>query len=187
MAGEIQRDQLETNAGVLAMSIPVSDFLQDTGIPIVPAETAGCFNLSLAANVLSIQGEICDNETEVSVGEFQFSLPPEYVDGAAISIRFPAALIKTAAAVNNGSAVTVTAYVQASGAVGGNIVASGSPFTFAADDTWYDKDVVLTPTSRAAGDVINVVVSASIIDSEAGGGTLRLNMDVPQILMSIRG
>ena len=187
MAEEILRAQLEIEAGTVAIGIPVANVLQSDGSPIVAAETAGELNYDISANVYLLQGEICDNETEVSTGLFQFTLPPEYTAADPVSILFPAALIKTAAAVNNGSAVTITAYRQEQGAVGGDIVASGSPFTFAADDTWYDKEVVLTPTTLNPGDVVNVVISASIIDSEAGGGTLRLNMDLPKVLCTIRG
>lgn len=187
MAGEIKRIQRVEEAGEVVTGIPVRRFLQTTGIPIVPTETAGNFNLSWSANVLTIQGEVTDNETEVSVGIIQFTLPQEYVAGEPVSIRFPAALINSGGAVNNGSAVTVTAYRQENGAVGGDIVASGSPFTFAADGVWYDKDVVLTPTTLNPGDVINVGISASIIDSDGGAGTLRLNLGLPKVVLTVQG
>lgn len=187
MPGEIKRLQMEEEAGEIVMGIPVADFLQDTGIPIIPAETGGTFNLKWSGNVLSIEGEITDIETEVSVGILQFTLPQNYVAGEPVTVRFTTALIKTGAAVDNSSAVTITAYRQEDGAVGGDIVDSGSPFTFGAVDTWYDKDVVLTPTTLNPGDVINVGISANIVDSEAGGGTLRLNFDVPKVVLTVQG
>lgn len=177
-----------TSVAQAGYGVCVSDILQTTGIPIVPAETAGQFNLAYSpANALRIQGEITDNETEVSEGNFQFRLPADYVDGGTITVRIPAALIKTAAAANNGSTLDLECFVSdGAGTISADICATAAA-TFAADDTWYNKDFTITPTGLVSGDLLNFVITASVVDSEAGGGTLRLNMEAPEILLDVKG
>jgi hypothetical protein len=182
----ITRAKLATES-LASFGIPISRVLQVTGIPLVAAETAGTFNVSVAANVHLAQGEITDNESETSVALFQFVLPPEYVAAGAVTIRLPCALIKTGAAVNNASTIDVAVFEQASGAVGADLSTTTAAATFAAVDTWYNKDFVITPTDLVAGDIINVVVTSVIVDSEAGGGTLRLNLSPPRVLVDIKG
>lgn len=167
--------------------IPIARLMAPDGSGLVAAESAGTFNVSVAANVISAQGEITDNETEVSVCEFQFVLPPEYVAAGDVKVRIPCALIKTGAAVNDGSTIDVSAFEQSdAGAVGADLCETAAQ-TFAADDTWYNKDFVITASGLVAGDVLNVVVTASVIDSEAGAGTLRLNMASPKMLIDVKG
>ena len=167
--------------------IPISALQQTTGVGLAAAETAGNFNVSVAANVISAQAEITDNETEVSVVQFQFTLPPEYVAAGDVKVRLPVNIVKTGAAVNNGSTIDVSAYEQSdAGAVGADICETAAQ-TFAAVDTWYNKDFVITAAGLLAGDVLNVVVTSSVVDSEAGAGTLRLNMAVPKMLADVKG
>lgn len=166
---------------------PVSPYSlrQTTGIPLVAAETAGNFDIDVAANVTIAGGEITDNETEVSVANFQFALPENYVSGGAVTVSLPVAIIKTGGATNNGSSIDVLAYEQAVGAVGADLCTTAAQ-TFVALDTWYSKDFVITPTNLVAGDVLNIYISSSVIDSEAGGGTLRMNLDAPKLLLDVR-
>ena len=182
-AAAIARTKLATDT---TQAYPLT-VVSDAGAALTAAETAGTFNISVASNVVKVQGEITDNETEVSVGYAQAVLPPEYVAAASLILRIPCALIKTAAAVNNGSTIDVEAYKSdGAGAVGADICATAAA-TFAADDTWYNKDFTITATGLAAGDVLNFKITSSIVDSEAGGGTLRFNMERPRLLMSIQG
>ena len=146
-------------------------------------ETAGNFNTSVSANVILAKGEVTDNETEVSVTQFQFIIPPNYVPAGDLTVRLPSNVVKTAAAVNNGSTIDVAVYEQMAGAVGSDLSTTTAAATFAAVDTWYDKDFVITSTDFVAGDTLTVVISASVIDSEAGGGTLILNLGTPKILL----
>ena len=185
-AGKVTRAMQATEVGKLALAIPVTALVHTTGVPLTVAETAGGFNVSLSSDVHLAQAEITDNETEVSVCNAQVALPPEYVDGGAITVRLPVALIKTAAAVNNGSTVDVAVFKQAAGAVGADLSTTTAAATFAADDTWYTKDFVITPTGLVAGDILNIKITASVVDSEAGGGTLRLNMGAPILLLDVK-
>jgi hypothetical protein len=164
----------------------VGDLRSTTGIPLTVAETAGNFNVNVSANVILAQGEITDNETEVSVTQFQFTLPPEYVAGGDVQVFIPCKVVKTAAAVDNGSTIDVSAYYQMGQSVGADLVTTAAQ-TFAAVDQSYSKWFVVNPATLTPGMTLNIVVTSSIIDSEAGAGTLRFNMDAPYLKLDIKG
>ena len=166
--------------------IPISSLLHTTGVPLTVAETAGGFNISLGSELLKAQGEICDNETEVSVSYAQVALPANYVAGTDLVVRIPCAIIKSDAGNDDGSTVDLSAFKQASGAVGSDLVTTAAQ-TFAAEDTWYNKDFTVAGAGLAPGSVLNLKISASVIDDEAGGGTLRFNMDAPVVLLTTEG
>jgi len=169
----------------LAAAVPIT-LLKVDGATLVAAESAGTFNIAIGTNTLLIQGEVCDNETETSVGYAMVTLPENYVAAGDVTVRLRSALIKTAAATNNGSTLDVEAFEQADGAVGADICATAAA-TFAADDTWYNKDFVITPTGLVAGDKLLLKITSTVIDSEAGGGTLRLNIERPVLLCDVKG
>lgn len=183
--GSIPRAAMTEDA-LQAYGVSVFSLRQTTGIPIVPAEVQGNFNLLLSANVYTAQGEVTDNESETSVTMFQIILPDNYVAGGDVKIRLPVAIIKTAAATDNASSIDISAYEQTQGAVGADICATAAQ-VFAAVDTWYNKDFVITATDLVAGDTLNVVITSIIVDSEAGAGTLRLNLDTPKVLLDVKG
>jgi hypothetical protein len=183
--GTIARSKLAEDA-LQTYGKSVFDLRQTTGIPLVASETAGNFNVSVSANVIVAQGEITDNETEVSVTQFQFTLPPEYVAGQPVQVAIPCQIVKTGAAVDNGSTIDVSAYWQLGQVVGADIVTTAAQ-TFAAMDQSYVKVFSLDPALLVPGYTVNVVISASIIDSEAGAGTLRLKMDAPYMKLDIKG
>jgi len=186
-SGALAVDRADLVEDVLqSYGIPISELLQTTGIPLPSTETAGNFDVTLGTNTLVANGEVTDNETEVSLVYFQIVLPPEYVSAGDVTIRLPVALIATGAAVDNGSTIDVSVYEQASGAVGTDLVTTTAA-SFVALDTWYNKDFVVTAAGLVAGDILNVKVTASVIDSEAGAGTIVLNLDPPRVLMDIKG
>lgn len=186
LAGLVTRAKLLEEA-LAVYGIPATALKSDAGAALTAAETASTFNVAVAANVISVQGEICDNETEVSTGVFQFVLPPEYVAAGDVKVRVKTALIKTGAAVNNASTIDVEAYEQTgNGAVGADLCETAAQ-SWAADDTWYTKDFVVTATGLVAGDILNVKIVTSVVDSEAGAGTLRANLDGIAVLLDIKG
>jgi hypothetical protein len=131
-------------------------------------------------------GEVTDNETEASITYFEFRLPENYVAAGDVTVRLPAALIATATPTNNGSTLDVAVYEEASGAVGSDLSTTTAAATFAALDTWYNKDFVITATGLVAGDKLLVKITSNVIDSEAGGGTIILNLESPTVLLDIR-
>lgn len=168
-----------------AVVIPPSSIRSLTGLILTATETAGTFNIAVASEVFKVQGEITDNETEVSVGYAFLALPSGYVAGTDVVVQIPCSIVSTGAAVNNGSTVDLEARVQALIAVGSDLCATAAQ-TFAALDTVYTKSFTITGTTLLPGDVIVLKLTSSIIDSEAGGGTLRFNMDALKALITTR-
>lgn len=175
-----------TEDALQTYGIPAGTILSDVGEALTAAETIGTFDITVGTNLILVNGEVTDNETEVSVAYFQFVLPPEYVAAGDVTVRLPAALIKTGGAINNGSTLDLEVYEQTNGAVGSDLCATVA-VTFAALDTYYNKDFTVTATGLVAGDVLTVKITASVIDSEGGGGTLVLNLAPPKILLDVKG
>ena len=183
--GSIPRANLTEDA-LLAHGIPLTSVRGATGLSLTATETAGGFNLDISTNVLLLKGEITDNETEVSVCHAEYVLPDNYVAGGDITVRFRAALIKTGAPTNNGSTLDLEVYKQGDGAVGSDLCATAA-VTFAALDTWYNKDFTVTPTGLVAGDRLTFKITSSVIDSEAGAGTIICNIAAISVLADVKG
>lgn len=182
----IARSKLAEDA-LQIYGISIEEIRSDAGASLTAAETAGTFDITVGTNTILANGEVTDNETEVSVAYFQFVLPPEYVAAGDVTIRLPAALIKTGAPTDNGSTLDIEVYEQSdAGAVGADINSTAAA-TFVALDTWYNKDFVITATGLVAGDVLNVKITSSVIDSEAGAGTIVLNLAPPKVLLDVKG
>jgi hypothetical protein len=150
------------------------------------SEAAGTFNWGLGTNLVTLNGEVTDNETEVSVGYFTFTLPPEYVAAGDVKVRFRSALVVSASPTNNGSTLDLECYEQADAAVGADLVSTAA-VTYAALSTWYSKDFTVTATPLVAGDILVCKYTTSIVDSEAGGGTITWKADTPKILLDVKG
>lgn len=156
------------------------------GAALTATEAAGTFNWTLGTNTIVLSGEVTDNETETSVGYFQVILPPEYVAAGDVRVRFRSALVATDTPTNNASTFDLSCYEQADGAVGSDLVATAA-VTYAALDTFYDKDFTVTATGLVAGDILNCKMTAAIVDSEAGAGTITWTADPPKLLLDIKG
>jgi hypothetical protein len=115
--------------------VPLEAIKSNAGAALTAAETAGTFDITVGTNALVVNGEVTDNETEVSVAYFQFMLPAEYVAGGDVVIRMPAALIKTGSPTNNGSTLDIEVFEQTNATAGSDICATEA-VTFAALDTW---------------------------------------------------
>ena len=63
-AGQVDRGDLVEDALVAAVPINI---LKVDGSTLAAAEAAGTFNIAVGTNTLLVQGEVTDNETEVSV------------------------------------------------------------------------------------------------------------------------
>lgn len=182
----VPRAQLVEDA-LQTYGIPVNRIVSNAGAALTAAETAGTFDITIGTNTILANGEVTDNETEVSVAYTQFVLPPEYVAGGDVTIRLPVALVVTATPTNNGSTIDLEVYEQSdAGAVGADLCATAAQ-TFAALSTWYNKDFTITPTGLVAGDVLNIKITSSVVDSEAGAGTIVLNLAPPKVLLDIKG
>ncbi len=179
---DIARSKLAEDA---LQAYPV-DLKTVTFTSLAGAEAAGTFNEKVATNVLKLQGEVTDNETEVSVGYFRYILPPSYVAAGDVVVRFRSALVASGSPVNNGSTLDLECYKQADAAVGSDLVATAA-VTFAALDTYYSKDFTVTATTLVAGDILSCKVTTSIVDSEAGAGTIIWTSDPIKVLLDVKG
>jgi hypothetical protein len=184
--GTIPRADLTEDA-LAIYPIPISDVRIETFQPLTYAEDAGSFYLDYTTNVLTLRGEITDNETETSVGTLQFRLPAEYVAAGDVTVRFRAELLVLGGApTDNSSTFDLSCYEQASGAVGGDIVSTAAK-NYAALSTFYNQDFSLTAASLVAGDLVNCTFTSAAIDSEAGGGSFIFVSDPPVFLADIKG
>lgn len=192
-AGSITNADINASAAI-ARSKLAEDALQafavdlktSTFTSLAGSEAAGTFNEKVATNVLKLEGEVTDNETETSVGYFRFILPPSYVAAGDVTVRFRSALVKSGTPTNNGSTLDLECYEQADAAVGSDLVATAAA-TYAALDTYYSKDFSVTATGLVAGDILSCKVTTAIVDSEAGGGTITWTSDPIKVLIDIKG
>ena len=144
-------------------------------------------NLNVTANVVTVKGEVTDNETEVSVAWFQFRLPAEYVAAGDVSVSLRSELLKTGAPTNNGSTIDVACFEQADGAVGADLSTTTPAGTWAALATFESDTFVITAAALLAGDILSCSITSTVIDSEAAGGTITLTMDPPKVLLDVKG
>lgn len=184
-AAAIARSKLAEDAAAIH-GIPLTSVRGATGLALTATETAGGFNILVSTNVLVLQGEVTDNETEVSVCIAELVLPDNYVAGGDITLRLRAALITSGSPTDNGSTLDVEAYLQGDSAVGSDLCATAAA-TFAALDTWYNKDFTITPTGLVAGDRLTFKITSSVIDSEAGAGTIICTIAGIKPLLDVQG
>ncbi len=153
-------------------NIPFDWFKQTTGEDLDVIETAGAFNIDVAADVQTVVGEIANGapEQEVSVGRLQIVMPDDYRAGTPVTARFRTVLF------GPGTLGTCTldlnAYEQtADGAVGGDICGTAA---IAITKTIGNKDFTLTPTTLAPGDKLNLVVTSDISETAAANLQTRI-------------
>lgn len=131
------------------------------GAALAASETAGDFFRQVGTNQLYIQGEASQNETEASVGWFEFTLPSKYVAGGAITLR--AVVDVTGTGTLGTCTVDFEARLQdADGAVGSDLVTTAATAVTA---TAGAKDFTVTPTGLVAGDKLVVKVTTSIAET----------------------
>lgn len=180
-AGELRRADLTEDA-LQPYGIPVAQIRAADGAALGITETDGDHFLALGTNTIQLQGEEAVSETEESVSYWQFVLPPEYVAAGDVKVRVRCKV--DGAGTDNASTVDVEAYEQADGAVGADLCATAAQ-AFAAKSTWYDKDFTVTASGLVAGDVLNIKLTSSVIES--GGAALAFYADPPKMLLDVKG
>jgi len=112
------------------------------------------------------------------------ALPPEYIDGAAVTIRLRARAADTAAA---SATVDVEAYESdGEGGVGADLCATAAQ-SVNGDTDWADVDFTVTPTSLAAGDWLDVEITVDIDDSGGGGDGAQIEIGAVEIVLDAVG
>lgn len=146
-----------------AHRIPLASVLGADGADLAITETAGDFYRNIGTNQLLILGEVSNGtvgaDTEVSVGWFEFQLPPEYVAGGDISIRAGVDVVGTGALGT--CTIDFSAYLQnkTSGAVGSDLVSTAAQ---AISATAALLTFVVTPTGLVAGDLLIIKMTTSV-------------------------
>jgi len=143
--------------------IPLASVLGADGADLAVTETAGDFYRNIGTNQLLILGEVSNGtvgaDTEVSVGLFEFQLPPEYKDGGDITIRAGVDVVGSGALGT--CTIDFSAYLQnkVSGAIGSDLVSTAAA---AISATAANKDFVVTPTGLVAGDLLMIKMTTSV-------------------------
>ena len=184
VAGTLTRTDL-TEEALAVYGVPLALVRQEDGIPLAVAETADTFNLIVSGNIWYLKGEISQGETETSESCFQFVLPPEYVAAGDVKVRIKNRCV-LGSGTNNGSTLDVEVFEQTgNGAIGSDLV-STSAQTYAATSAWQTTDFVVDGSGLVAGDILNVVVTAVVIESGASN-PIHVELDGLAMLLDIKG
>lgn len=177
----VQQDLVEYQ--VPLTSLRVHDAMQ-TNLPGTAAnDDMGLITGTPGTDAPTLQGVDFGGGSTDEKGAFEFVLPPEYVAGETITLRVRAGMLTT---VSDGTAtVDVEAWVAAvDGSVGSDICATAAQSINSL--TLANKDFVLTPTGRAAGDRIIVRVSFGGTDS-GNVGVMIPEIQKIAMLLDIKG
>jgi len=159
---------LEERTGIVAGAahdISMGGIRTATGDVITSGSSDGEFNTNVTDDVLTLRGRVANNGTEVTVGTFQFTLPPNYEAGA------PVALAMNVNNIGAGTQTSCTITVEAweadlEGGKGANLGPAAQ--THEAKATWYAKSFTITPTTLLPGSVLFVKVTVENVESGAG-------------------
>ena len=154
------------------------------GAALALSETAGDFFRDVGTNQWLVQGEAAINETEASVGLFNFVLPENYVSGGTISLVVSALVTLAGDAANDAtSTIDMTAFkvTKATGAVGSDLVTTAAQTLATAGA---DYSFVVTPTGLVAGDKLVCKLTTSVV--ETAGGTGAANSTITRLGASIQ-
>lgn len=155
---------------------------QDDGVPWAVAETADTHNLSLAANVLTIDSEVANNETETSESMFIFTLPPEYVAGGTLQIT--GKIISQGAGTDAGSTIDFEVFkMTGEEAIGADIQATAA--ISMVEDAWTTFDFTVTPTTLSPGDTIIIIMTTVLVENAVNN--LIATIDGLMLKMDIKG
>ena len=184
VAGTLTRADL-TEEALAVYGVPLALVRQEDGIPLAVAETGGTFNLIVSSDIWYLMGEISQGETETSESCFQFILPPEYVAAGDVKVRIKNRCV-LGSGTNNGSTLDVEVFEQTgNGAIGSDLVSTGAQ-TYAATSAWQTTDFVVDGTGLVAGDILNVVVTASVVES-GSSNPIHVELDGLAMLLDIKG
>lgn len=185
LAGSVARSGLAEDA-LQAYRIPLASVLGADGADLAITETAGDFYRSIGTNQLLILGEVSNGtvgaDTEVSVGWFEFQLPPEYVAGGDISIRAGVDVVGSGALGT--CTIDFSAYLQSktAGTVGSDLVSTAAQ---AISKTEAFKTFVVTPTGLVAGDLLIIKMTTSVDNTDSTA--IQAQISGLEVLCDVKG
>jgi len=157
------------------------------GADLALTETAGDFFRAIGTNQWLIDGEATINETEASVGLFNFVLPPNYVAGGTITLQVGALVVLAGDAANDAtSTIDMEARKQtdATGAVGSDLVSTAAQTLATAGATY---SFTVTPTGLVAGDKLVCKLTTSVVETAGGTGAANSRITKLGALLQVKG
>lgn len=159
------------------------------GLPLDGTGGAGLFAVSTTATfgspaAISLIGESTQNNTKTDAYEFEFTLPPEYVAGGAITVNVTAN-VSGSGTLGTTKTLTCDAFkvAAADGTVGSNLGPAAQVLATGAATT---KSFTVTPTGLVAGDKLLIQVQASI--NETGNvSPIQVNVFDQNIAITVQG
>lgn len=176
----IARTKLATNA-LSPFEIPIRNWMAEDGAVLGIAEEAGTFYVQDGSNQMYLQGEVANNETEVSVMKTSFTLPYNYVASGLVKLRL--AVDVTGAGTLGTCTIDASVYEQDNdGAIGSDLVTTSA---IAITATSGNKDFVVTDAGLVAGDILSIVVTASVVETAATA--IQAIVTKTQMLCDVKG
>lgn len=139
---------------------------------------------TFGTDVPTIQGSDFGGTSITQRAARQIVLPPEYVSGQSITLRFAAGMLTTVA--DDSCTLDVEAYLSSrEGAVSGaDLCSTGAQSINSL--TYGDYDFTLTPTARSAGDLIDVRITIAGTDS-GNAGVMIPEIGQIELLLDVKG
>lgn len=166
-AGTIPRASLATETVFVDLE---EKFKAADGADLALSETAGDFFRNVGTNQWLIDGEATINETEASVGLFNFVLPENYVAGGTITLVVSALVVLAGDAANDPtSTIDMEARLlsKTAGTVGSDLVSTAAQTLATAGA---DYSFTVTPTGLVAGDKLVCKLTTSVVETAGGTG-----------------
>ncbi|MFZ5833019.1 MAG: hypothetical protein ACOY3P_23275 [Planctomycetota bacterium] len=187
-AGTIDRTQL-TQDDLAVFTVPLTE-LRATGTLAQLGNAAGTPSGAMGltpgthgTNTPIVVGEAANQNSKTNLARLQFVLPPEYVAGETITLRAHA---KVSAAPQVGATLDVECFVSdgEAGPGAGDICATAAKNL---TTSYADHDFTITPTGLAAGDVLDIEITAVVNDTGGSAGNKIASIGKLEMLLDIQG
>ena len=179
-AAVIARSKLATDA-LSPFEIPIRNWMAEDGAVLGIAAEAGTFFVQDGTNQMYLQGEESVSETEVSVMKTSFTLPYNYQASGLVRLRLVVDV--TGSGTLGTCTIDASAFEQDNdGAIGSDLVTTSATAITADSGA---KDFVITDAGLVAGDVLSIVVTASV--AETAGSAIRALVTKTQMLCDVKG
>ncbi len=145
---------------------------------------SGAMGLTIGAhgtNSPLVVGESASGNSKTNYSRFQFALPAEYVSGETITLRVRA---KATGTLNVTKSLDAQCYVSdGGGGIGSDICATTVQ---ALTTSFANYDFTITPTSRVAGDMLDIQLVTVADDTGATNNKL-IQIGAVELLLDIKG
>lgn len=179
-AAAIVRSKLAVDS-LAPFEIAIRNWMAEDGAVLGIAEEAGTFFVQDGTNQMYLQGEVANNETEVSVMKTSFTLPYNYVASGLVKLRLTVDV--TGSGTLGTCTIDASVYEQDNdGAIGSDLVTTTA---IAITATAANKDFTITDTGLAAGDILSIVATASV--QETASTAIQAIVTKTQMLCDVRG